>query len=41
MKVGHAMTDILSKLNTFLDVNLDHCGTEDTVNTFDTDAIVF
>jgi hypothetical protein len=33
MKVGHAVTDVLSKLNTFLDVDLDHCDTADTVNT--------
>ncbi len=33
MKVGHAVTDVLSKLNTFLDIDLDHCDTADTVNT--------
>lgn len=33
MKVGHAMTDILSKLNTFFNVDLDHCDTADTMNT--------
>ena len=32
MKVGHAMTNVLSKLNTFLDVDLDHCDTVDTTN---------
>ena len=31
MKVGHAMTDILSKLNAFLDVDLDHCDPADTI----------
>ena len=33
MKVGHTMTYVLSKLNTFLDIDLDHC---DTVHIIDT-----
>ena len=33
MKIGHAVADVLSKLNTFLNVDLDHCDTADTMNT--------
>ena len=39
MKIGHAVTDVLSKLNPFLNVDLDHCDTIDTADTDHTDLI--
>ena len=32
MKIGHAVTDVLSKLNSLLEVDLDHCDTTDTTD---------